>query len=330
MGIWGSSPIDGRLGKFGKGYELVCSLGIRHVICKPRDKPDQQYIKRPLMQMWVCATYGEQFLCRLHEWKNPHNILSKLFCYVVEDEHSISQYTRSDIIRFLALKLEQRQLLIFETDELSLTSSVTSYTGETQQIDAASKSTLVLSVSDHESSDKKENSSSPISYKTIKSSNSDKAVNQSKLVVTPSYKTSIDTVYHVTTNKDAAQGVLGGIDPKYLNPNSRFGVAFYVAEKPGTTLAELAHHGITPSHGIRYEFDSNNARILDFTDQNVANAWSYIGGPISSVTQQIGVEARQQGFNVIRFYSERSSGGINNAILDDFNELLTPQFISPT
>ncbi len=199
MNNWGSSPIVGRLGRFGKGYELVCSLGIRHVICKPRDKPDQQYIKRPLMQMWVCATYGEQFLCRLHEWKNPHNILSKLFCYVVEDEHSIAQYTRSDIIRFLALKLEQRQLLIFETDELSLTSSATSYTGVAQQTDTASKSTLVLSVSDHEISGESPGSKG----------NWNKALNGKLL---PEHKYKVDSHLYETDKLGRVNRVSGNLD----------------------------------------------------------------------------------------------------------------------
>lgn len=136
-------------------------------------------------------------------------------------------------------------------------------------------------------------------------------------------------VFHATINPQAAQGVINGVDPKFLNPNSRFGAAFYVGEKPGTTFAELAHHGASPTHGIRFEFNSSNANILDLTDPDTAKAWNYNGGPISSTTQEIGVKASEQGFNVIRYYSERDFGGINNAILDNFDGLLTPQFVSP-
>ena len=132
------------------------------------------------------------------------------------------------------------------------------------------------------------------------------------------------------TNPNAAIGILNGVDPKFLNPDSRFGAAFYVAERPGTTLAELAHHGATPTHGIRFDFNASSANILDLTDPNIAKAFNYNGGPISSATQQIGVQAREQGFNVIRFGSQRDPGGINNAVLDNFNELLVPQFVSPT
>lgn len=69
---------------------------------------------------------------------------------------------------------------------------------------------------------------------------------------------------------------------------------------------------------------------MDLTDSDTAKAWNYNGGPISSTTQEIGNKASEQGFNVIRYNSERDVGGINNAILDDFDKLLTPQFVSPT
>lgn len=47
-------------------------------------------------------------------------------------------------------------------------------------------------------------------------------------------------------------------------------------------------------------------------------------GPLSSTTKQIGVQAQEQGFNVIRFYSERSNSGMNNAVLDNFNQISRP------
>lgn len=137
------------------------------------------------------------------------------------------------------------------------------------------------------------------------------------------------SLWHATASPGAAQGVLNGIDPKYLNPDSRFGAAFYVAEQPGTTLAELAHHGVDASHGVRFVLDKGSMKVLDLTDPATAKAWRYEGGPISSTTQEIGVKAQGQGYNVIRFYSERANGGINNAILDNFNEILQPVFVTP-
>lgn len=64
----------------------------------------------------------------------------------------------------------------------------------------------------------------------------------------------------------AAQSVLNGIEPKFLNPNARFGRAFYVAELAETALAELAHHGAQATQGIRFKIDYSAARILDLTD----------------------------------------------------------------
>jgi len=138
-----------------------------------------------------------------------------------------------------------------------------------------------------------------------------------------------NSAYHATTNSRATQGVLSGVGPKFLNPNSRFGAAFYVADSPGTTLAELAHHGASPTHGIRFNFNSSQARILDLTDPDIARSWGYTGGPISSSTQEIGVAARVRGYNVVRYQSERNPGGVNNAVLDDSDDLLIPQFVSP-
>jgi hypothetical protein len=40
-----------------------------------------------------------------------------------------------------------------------------------------------------------------------------------------------------------------------LNPESRFGAAFYVCEQPGTTVAELAHHGMDAKYSIRFDLN---------------------------------------------------------------------------
>jgi len=136
--------------------------------------------------------------------------------------------------------------------------------------------------------------------------------------------------FHATPNdRNQISSILKGIDPKYLNPDSRFGKAFYVAEEPGTTLAELMHHGIHPTHAIRFSMNSDAMRVLDLTNPNVAAKYGYTGGPITSQTQAIGGAARRDGFNVIRFYSERDIGKINNAVLEDFNEILKPQIVTP-
>lgn len=137
------------------------------------------------------------------------------------------------------------------------------------------------------------------------------------------------SVWHATTSEAATHGVLKGVDPAFLNPKSRFGKAFYVAEQPGTTLDELAHHGANATQGIRYELNPEAMKVLDLTKPEVAAAWGYKGGPITPATQSIGIKAQEQGFNVIRFYSERSPGGVNNAVLDDFDQILKPVFVTP-
>lgn len=142
------------------------------------------------------------------------------------------------------------------------------------------------------------------------------------------YGLACDTVFHSTTNSRAAQGVAGGIDPKFLNPNSRFGAAFYVAEVPETALAELAHHGAQGTHMVRMSVDKTKLRVLDLTDPSVAASVGYHGGPISSATQQVGADALSNGYNAIKFKSLRGAGD-NYAVLDDFNDILTPEMISP-
>jgi hypothetical protein len=138
----------------------------------------------------------------------------------------------------------------------------------------------------------------------------------------------VDFVWHSSDEARKIQGVLNGINPDYLSSSNRFGKAFYVGEQPGTTVAELAHHGLDAKYSIRFELNQDAMEVLDLTDPKIANAWNCKGGPITSSTQALGVKAQEQGFNVIRFYSERANGGINNAVLDNFNEILKPLNVS--
>ena len=137
------------------------------------------------------------------------------------------------------------------------------------------------------------------------------------------------TAFHSVTSPGAGQGVLNGINPKFLNPDSRFGKAFYISDDAGTTLAELAHHGATGSHTIRYNLNLSKARVLDFTDPSVAKAWGYSGGNITPATQALGTQAIDAGYNVIKFPSLRGSG-TNFGVLSNFDDLLSPQMIVPT
>jgi filamentous hemagglutinin len=137
-------------------------------------------------------------------------------------------------------------------------------------------------------------------------------------------------VWHTTKTTGATNGILdNGIDPAFLNPNSRFRSAFYVAEQPQTSLTEMAHYGVDPTTGVRFSVDQSAINVLDLTDPNIASSWGYSGGPITSATRQIGLDAADSGDNAIRYFSERAPGGTNLAILNNYNSILKPVMISP-
>jgi filamentous hemagglutinin len=136
--------------------------------------------------------------------------------------------------------------------------------------------------------------------------------------------------WHSTGNSNAVTNILDkGIDPNYLNPNSRFGKAFYVAEQPSTSLAEMSHYGVDPSTGIRFSIQTTELKILDLTIPSIAKQWGYIGGDKSLQMQRLGEKAKESGFNAIRFGSEREFGGVNIAVLNDFNKVLKPEMVTP-
>jgi len=137
-----------------------------------------------------------------------------------------------------------------------------------------------------------------------------------------------DEVFHATMSREAAEGVLSGINPAFFNAGNRFGRAFYVAADDATAVAEVASHGNAPAFLIRFEFDLSRARILDLTDPATADTWGYLGGEITEVTQAIGGRAMEAGFNAIRFPSVRADG-INLAVLSEWEDLLLPQMVYP-
>lgn len=142
-------------------------------------------------------------------------------------------------------------------------------------------------------------------------------------------KTAAKDAYHATSSSKLAESVLKGIDKKYLNAESRFGKAFHVAEDPQTALAEMIHHQVDPTTGIRFTMNRAAMKVLDLTDPKIAALYGYKGGPISNATKAIGEAAIKDGYNVIRYGSERNPGGINNAVISDFNDILKPQIVTP-
>jgi hypothetical protein len=139
------------------------------------------------------------------------------------------------------------------------------------------------------------------------------------------------TLFHAKTNLEVTEHVFKeGISPIRLNPNNRFGKAFYTAENGYTTISELAHHGAKARYAIHYHLEAPLTKILDLTQPKIAKQWGYLGGNNYKSSQEIAVKAREAGYNAIRFMSERGRGrsaGANIAILKDFNEILKPQKI---
>ncbi|WED25523.1 hemagglutinin repeat-containing protein [Vibrio sp. DW001] len=139
----------------------------------------------------------------------------------------------------------------------------------------------------------------------------------------------IENAYHATNGSHIAQNIIDGINPDFLNPDSRFGKAFYIGDTAQTVMSELAHYGADTTHAIRYTINLNKAKVLDLTNPNVASKWGYSGGPINDKTKSLGDLAIEKGFDVIKFNSERS-GGVNHAVLDNFNNVLKPELVVPT
>ncbi len=135
-------------------------------------------------------------------------------------------------------------------------------------------------------------------------------------------------LYHSVTSPTNAQSILQGVNPRFLNPGSRFGEALYLSEVADTTLYELNHHGAIATHTIRYTIDTNQLRILDLTKPKIAAAFDYFPS-MSDKYPQLRAKAIEQGYNAIKYPSERHAGNINLALLKDFDKL-KPQMVVPS
>ena len=138
-----------------------------------------------------------------------------------------------------------------------------------------------------------------------------------------------ETVQHAVSSAQTAQSVLSGINPKFFNPASRFGGGFYVGTDGDTVVAELAAHGASATHSIRYNVDLSEQKMLDLTDPKVAAEWGFSSKQTSTADcQKIGEVARSQGYDVIKFQAYRGEG-TNYAIFDNFNDILSPMMVTP-
>lgn len=79
-------------------------------------------------------------------------------------------------------------------------------------------------------------------------------------------KSGSTSVQHAVGSANQAQSVLDGIDPKYFNPESRFGGGFYVGADADTIVAELAEHGNAAKYAISYDMNLSGQKVLDLTN----------------------------------------------------------------
>ncbi len=159
-----------------------------------------------------------------------------------------------------------------------------------------------------------------------------------------------NTAYHVKNNS-FAQGVLDNIDPQFFGKNNRFADGFYVAQEAETAIVEVTYHGgnMAESSVIRFSMDNSKLKVLDLTDPNIAKAWKYdealkyendvVKGVIKAnnlskydKTIELANRAREQGYNAIKFHSQRADG-INMVIYETseipVNSVFTPEMIMP-
>lgn len=142
-------------------------------------------------------------------------------------------------------------------------------------------------------------------------------------------KSDSTSVQHAVGSANQAQSVLDGINPKYFNPESRFGGGFYVGADADTIVAELAEHGNTAKYAISYDMNLSGQKVLDLTDPKIASEWGYVQNLTSTkACQNIGELARTKGYNVIKFQSYRGDG-INFVIYNNFENILSPRNVTP-
>ena len=142
-------------------------------------------------------------------------------------------------------------------------------------------------------------------------------------------KSGSSSVQHAVGSANQAQSVLDGINPKYFNPESRFGGGFYVGADADTIVAELAEHGNTAKYAISYDMNLSGQKVLDLTNPQIASEWGYVQNLTSTkACQNIGEIARTKGYNVIKFQSYRGDG-INYVIYNDFENILSPRNVTP-
>ena len=171
------------------------------------------------------------------------------------------------------------------------------------------------------------------------------------------------TVYHFKGN-NYVQSLLDEINPKYFGKDTRYGPGLYVAQHGETAIAEVNYHGGDPAVGkvIRYEMDMSQIKALDMTDPATAKAYGTqeafaheaaveaqvaakrAEGVLSKEDldaltntkyakfQEIGIRAKTEGYNAVKFPSMRGEG-YNYVIYSEdagfMNQVMKPQMVMP-
>jgi len=137
-------------------------------------------------------------------------------------------------------------------------------------------------------------------------------------------------VRHATISDDAARSIMTRIEPQFLNPKSRFGRAFYVAQDAGTAIVEAKAGNKEATHMVWFDLDIGSAKVLDLTDSATAEAWGYVhDAAAEEMHRSIGQRALESGYDVIKFESFQVPGTNNYAVLQRFEDLLIPLAAAP-
>lgn len=130
-----TSKYLGISGDFCKGHTIVTGMGFIYLICKQVDKPTDNWLSHPELDVQSNAVFGEQHLRYLDPYKNSFDILRKLYLYATSphsSENTLAYMDDDDIITELARLMEQRRLLMIEIESPFGKSTYSPYSAMTE------------------------------------------------------------------------------------------------------------------------------------------------------------------------------------------------------
>lgn len=92
---------------------LYSRFGYKYIACKPQDRFEDNRFGAPVSEFWTNSFYAEQFLYDLPPWKNDEYIIERLFNYLAGSNSLNANIAYKEMVDFITLHLEQRQLLMF-------------------------------------------------------------------------------------------------------------------------------------------------------------------------------------------------------------------------